>query len=246
MLNFFRKDLNLNKRWWHRLLVVVFFAGFAFCLWWALVNIYSESDNSSFTYYKIVEPLSGRLTSEVKSIDQLIRSWERFQQYRALDLPFNNLWNKYGHLPTQKHSYEDDDLKNIYCSTMLYKNVNEVIERTKITSLYISELDSSRSISLPTEEFSDYIKQKDIYCLWTDSFGETNKFLEPQKMFQDDYYFYKKTLSSRMINIAESLMLISILAVVLLFIFSLIAVFYYKVVLYVIYWNNSNKNNLQK
>ena len=74
MSNLFRKDLHLNKKWWHRLLSVIFFIWFIYCL-------FSVCKSAIFEWgirpvHEAQSSLAERITSEVKSAKELSNPWE--------------------------------------------------------------------------------------------------------------------------------------------------------------------------
>lgn len=77
--NFFRKDLNLSGRWWHRLLLVIFVISFI----WAFYAMYNDLFHTNHPYipqWKVVNSINERLTPAVKQIRELKMSNERVEE----------------------------------------------------------------------------------------------------------------------------------------------------------------------
>lgn len=73
MSKFFRKDLNLRKKRWHKLAVFLFFLVFSCSIFFTLRIILLNE-----VVYEKAEPLSTRITTELKSIKELKKPGEKF------------------------------------------------------------------------------------------------------------------------------------------------------------------------
>src|SRR3989338_8413038 len=77
--NFFRSDLGLKNRWWHRLFLVIFLVSFA----WALYAMYDDLFSTNHPYipqWKVVGSVEERVTTEVKQIRDLKNIGERVEE----------------------------------------------------------------------------------------------------------------------------------------------------------------------
>lgn len=68
MKNIFRKDLNLNDKWYHRLFQILFVIWLFILLW----NIFINFSNQSSNHYKLVDKLENRLTDKAVKISELL------------------------------------------------------------------------------------------------------------------------------------------------------------------------------
>lgn len=165
-INLFREDLELNKKWWHRLFKILFIVSLLIFIWKFYLIFLEESAN----HYKKVAELEDRLTDKVLKIEDLLKYWEKFMDSGWWTK--ENYWNK-----------------NIYCSNKLYdtENIKYIINETWIDNfdrLYINKNNTS------IKNFSDLIKNNDIKCIIKDN-AEVD-FLNPMKEF-NEFWFYKKS-----------------------------------------------------
>lgn len=230
--NFFRKDLNLGGRWWHRLLLVFFFASFIL----ALYTLYDYFDSLIIPQYEIVDSVNDRITTEVKQIRELKKPNEIVEE--LYDRPGASY-----HLnaTTDKTLYDD-----IYCSNDLENKVGDVQNKSGIRTLFIRDIYGKNDV--PIETFANYIRINNIKCLLPDAYthydsnGQEDgklRFLEPiddDSLFYKDLVFYKKS---------DFLTTLYILKISLLVIAGFIAaiVLYYKVFLYIIFGSKKIDNN---
>lgn len=234
MSNFFRKDLNLGRRWLHRLMVVVFFAWFFYCL-------FSVCKSAIFEFwirpiYKVETTFATRIPSEVKLVREFTNPWERIQResYWVNLFLFWVYWeDKYGSLVEKADDdFEDMILNKTYCSTELYNQINEVIKKTGTSKIYIDG--NSKLVSIATA--SNYLKANNIQCFITDSFDGQIHFLSAYKDFQENYYFYTKTSFSNFLTIVGIITWIITITIGLTIPFGIILLIYYKIILFIIYW----------
>jgi hypothetical protein len=206
MSNFFRNDLNLGKKWWHRLLAVIFFGLFIYCL-------FSVSKSAIFEWgfrpvHEAQSSLAERITSEVKSAKELSNPWEVFytRPYWVNIFLFWFYWDgKYQGLVKEIYNDEDKTLNGLFCSNQLYNQIDEVIKRTWISKFYIKEINNFlEAVSKKTA--TEYIKNNNVKCVLIDGFWDENKFLNPwwvAQEYQNNYYFYKKTWFANFLAIME-------------------------------------------
>lgn len=216
MSNFFRNDLNLQNKWGHRLITIVFFIGFIVVLFLQIKELYIDYD---FGIGKKINSVEDRLTSDLVKIVDLVWPNER--------LNYSDLVNKSRY--TNIQLYDD-----AYCSKDIYKYIEYIMNKEKIKLLYASEIDSARINSIPLNIFSSYLKENSIYCLSVDSFGWQRNFLQPRPVFAEfeDYHFYKYSTWSTFIYFLPSLLLYIWFTLIISLILILI---YYKIIIYIIY-----------
>ena len=226
--NFFRKDLNLSSRWWHRLFLVIFFISFV----WALYATYDDLFSTSHPYipqWKVVNSVDERITSAVKQIRELKMLNERVEE-RDRSYALNS----------QDNSLYDD----IYCSNDLENRIADVQNKSGISTLFIRDVYDSNDVSIET--FANYIKDNNINYLIPDAYtqydgnGQENgklRFLEPigpDSLFYKDLVFYEKS------NFLTALYALKMFLLVIV-IFAVIVVLYYKIFLYIIFGINRDK-----
>lgn len=217
--NFFRKDLNLGGRWWHRLFLVIFFVCFA----WALYMMSSDlfADNHPYIpQWKIVGSVDERITAEVKQIRDLKKFGERVEE-RDRSYALNS-------------SGDNESLYvDFYCSNELENKIAEVQSRSGINTLYIRDIYNRNNV--PIETFTNYVRDNDIKCLVPDAYTYSEntrvRFLEPlgkNSLYGKDLVFYEKS------NFLTAFYVLKMFLLVIA-IFAGIAIAYYKIFLYVIF-----------
>lgn len=216
-----RKDIDLKNKWWHRLLKVIFFILIA----WLLYFIFFEGFGYKIRYEKI-ESLNERIPNNLITIAELKKPGEVLSSYEPSPPNYNG------------DSFSSAiDPKEFYCSNNLADNIELLMNKTGIKTLFIRDIYGTNNVSL--EVFSNYIKENNIKCLWTDSINvdyEKIYFLGPSTFFEsdeyDNYYFYKISTSKTVMTVVSNLLLSSLIVIVLSF---LIILIYNKVFLYIIY-----------
>lgn len=216
--NFFRKDLNLGGRWWHRLFLVIFFLCFA----WALYAMSSDPFTDNHPYvpqWKVVDSVDERLTPEVKQIRDLKKFGEQVEEK-----------DRSYALNSGDGSLYDD----FYCSTDLENNIPEIQSKSGITNLYLNR----KNVSM--DMFVNYVRNNDIKCLIPDAYTNADntklRFLEPltpNSIYGRDLVFYEKSNFLTAFYVSKMLLLV-------VAIFVGIAIAYYKIFLYVIFGKKKN------
>lgn len=216
--NFFRKDLGLGGRWWHRLFLVIFFVLFA----WALYMMYNDLFSANHSYmpqWKIVGSVDERITEEVKQIQDLKKFGERVEE-RDRSYTLNS-------------SADDSLYAEFYCSSELKNKIAEVQSKSGINNLYIRDIYNRNNV--PTETFSNYVREHKIKCLVPDAYTYPENtrvtFLEPlgpNSLYGKDLVFYEKS------NLLTAFYVLKMFLLVIV-IFAGIAVAYYKIFLYVVF-----------
>ena len=201
----FRKELELNKKWWHKLFKIIVLLLFVLFIWNKLISFWEES----FYHYKEVDKLEVRLTDKVSKPKELLKSWERFT---------DSNWQ------TEKNYWEDS---NIYCSNRLdnIDNIKYIINETWIDNF--NRLRKNKN-NIDIESFSMLLRSTQVKCITVDN-AEID-FLNPMREF-DDYGFYKK---SKIQYIIDSLYIQNLLINLFIYSL-IIYILYYQILLRVIY-----------
>ncbi len=211
--NFFRKDLQLRNKWWHRFFKV-FFVLFVVCFF---ITVLAE-DLPVRTRYIEVASLAERIPNKAVEISKLKKQGEIIDY--AEPYPPNNY---------------AIDYNDVFCSNNLADDVLLIMKKTDVDVLHLRELHGLNVVTI--SEFSNYIRKSNDKCLWVDSinneYGNKIYFLEPNDIFNyKDYSFYKES-SFKTIG---HFLIIALIAVAFTAIASfLILVIYYKIILYIIY-----------
>lgn len=212
MSNFFRKDLNLGRKWWHRFLIVVFFLGLII----SIIKVFTSTlIHPSYVIGKQIATLNSRLTSDLVVASNLVKPWEL-------------AWNS-SFLPD---TFWDNRSSEIYCSREPSKYINDIQKITGVYTLYNTDgvkVSSSKA-------FADSLKESNSLCIIIDNFQNWNRGLRPRPM--DNYSFYK---ASFLENIKYHFSIILSNLSTILITSLLLLIIYYKIIIYIIYGKSKKK-----
>lgn len=233
-----RTDLELQKKWWHRLLKVIFTIAIIVQIG-ALATYLAYSYSSIVNQWRITETLPVRLnnieySSGVFPIRQLYAENEIIAEGNIYDQNyyFPDLENKESLLPFS--SIFLDSAEN-FCANELDKQIKSIALEKKI-NLFSPINSNFWGLLSDTDKFVKYIKENDIKCVMIDSYtiedenGISSKYTFLKPIDTHDYYIYKYTD-----NFWEFILL-AFLSIVGIFLGALITMFiYHKIILYIIY-----------
>ncbi|MDP3769875.1 MAG: hypothetical protein Q8R40_02985 [bacterium] len=212
--NFFRKDLNLKNRWWHRLLFVAFIVAFIVSVWLSVAN-------TQWPKYAKVGMLSDRVDNQIHLIGSLVQPEERIGVYEGnvhgSDYSHNGGWLL---------------LQEYYCSKDISSKVEEISSKTGVNS-YKGNLDL---VSL--SEFKNYLVQNNAICVQVlgldnpQRYGNVKKVLSYGLEADDMAVWQPSTIKS--VFWAFQITLWVVLG------FAVLVVVYYKIFLYIIFGSKKN------
>ncbi len=228
--NFFRKDLNLKNRWWHRLLLVLFFVSFAVSL------LYATFHTGQPDRYRQVSSLKDRMTNNLTKIGDLVKPGERIGENENRindDLYYKNG----GFLLSQ----------NIYCAKNVTNHVDDFAKSNGASHFKGNDAIIMASSQVSSDEFKHYLTSESGNCIeianlsdyenkniiWSgiDKVVERSVFTNSMDVWTLDH---TKTNLNRIFNPAYLGILI---------LFGIIMILYYKVLLYIIFGNNKQYEN---
>lgn len=94
LMNFFRTDLDLKKKWWHRLIMVLWIISIVFVLficYWYVRQWYNRTDYSCRRTQ--VWDLRSRLTNEVEDMTDILREFEYIDVEQRTKFDIKNLFH---------------------------------------------------------------------------------------------------------------------------------------------------------
>lgn len=211
LANFLRKDLELNNRWWHRLVSVVWIVLLMFIFFTEISNIFEKENWVDDGF------LVNRLDERVFHLPNFLKENERFGR------------NK---IEAQKDTYYKNfsvKREGIYCSQNITEHIDYVANVLN-TKYFKGDKDL-----ISKEEFVDYLNETETLCVSLVTFGGTTRgyykvdnALGREVFLKNDLKIWKKT------NIPDFrelfMFLVEFLALVLFSIF-----IYYKLLLYIIF-----------
>lgn len=218
--NLFRKDLNLQKYWWHRLLVVIFFICLIYMIYAVSRDLF-VNNFSNVIQWKVIDSIENRLTPEVKQIRDLKKYGEQVEEKDR----------SYAINSGDESLYDD-----FYCSTELENKIQDIQNKSGITNLYLGRKNTS------IENFTKYISDNNIVCLIPDAYTYSDntkiRFLEPlgsNPLYGKDLVFFKESVLLTGLYITK--VFLYVIAV-----FAIIALIYYKAFLFIIFGNKKKDN----
>ena len=226
--NFFRKDLDLNGRWWHRLFFVAFVTAFIYMGWATISNML---DDAQLPKYEKVGMLTDRMDLEIRLIGSLVKPEEKIAVYE------HNLYGEYN----GKTFYDENGgwlvKQEYYCS----KNVSDQIE--KITAKTGVSYYKGNNGLVSLADFKSYLAQNKAKCVEVlnldsvEHFGNVKKALSWGFVNLDGMAVWQESLWKSIFAVEQTLLFVVLGFIVLL-------VLYYKVFLFIVF--GSNKNRTEK
>lgn len=224
---FFRKDLNLNKKWRHRLLKVVFWGSLCIPIYISLVNLDHE-----WVYLEVIDTLQ-----------------ERMRKWGSDDWLYYPLSMKQDGEYISESCYDDGIARE-----NVDEHITKIYEKS-ICSLdwslpqlsYIKEkiwlpflsLQSMREYPVPPDIVMEDLIKEPVLCMTEDSiYGE--KFLNHQWIYNGNRAcFAKMTWYAMLYNVWHWIVRYLLFALIVWWVIAWISItFYYKVFLYIIYGKN--------
>lgn len=223
--NFFRTDLNLKGRWWHRLLFIIFIIAFITLIG---VSISSSIDDAQLPKYSSVGMLSERMDDKIRLIGELVKSDEKVAVYE------HNLYGTYN----GKSFYSGNGgwllKQEYYCAKNISNKVEEISAKTGV-NYYKGDLDL-----VQLNEFKKYLSQNNANCVSVNSYNPLDNSETRKKLMwgleADDMVVWKVSIAKTIFSILQQIFFIVLgfLAVI---------VIYYKIILYIIFGSKKIDNN---
>jgi len=213
--DFFRKDLNLGKKWWHRALLSIYFMALVLTL--VLVVAISFFEDEQYAKVRLVSDSFGsvkkRLVDIVKNEDPNFKIGEV------------NYFSRYG-------NYEYDNYKdNTFCGNNITQGLDGYTMGDKKITKFMIRDSSGLRIDVDEKKLAENLLLTKMECITIDSFsgsyGDKMYFIEPYE-YSKEMWFYEYSPLFTLLNTLQYI------GYALLVFFGIL-VFYYKVVLYVIY-----------
>ncbi len=223
--SFFREDLNLMNRWWHRLFLVIFIVAFISIV---IAVISSTVNDNQLPKYRKVGMLSDRMTSKVQLIGNLVKPNEKIAVYE------HNLYGSY----LGKDFYDGNGgwllKQEYYCAKNISDHVEEISEITGVKNYK----GNSELVSL--DEFKSYLAKQNADCIENLKLDEINFLGNIRNTLSwgleaDDMAVWQISVLKTIVAV-----LLPILFITLGFI--LLLVIYYKVFLFIVFGKSQGVN----
>ena len=220
--NFFRKDLNLKARWWHRL----FFVGFVIAfIWIGWATISNMLDDAQLPKYSKVGMLSDRMDSEIRLIGSLVKPEEKIAVYE------HNLYGEYN----GKTFYDGNGgwlvKQEYYCSKNVSDQVEKIVAKTGVN--YYSGTTGLDSLA----NFKSYLAQNKATCVSVNSYNPLDNTETREKLMwgyePDGMAVWQESLVKSIFAVLQTLFFV-VLG------FSILLVLYYKVFLFIVFGSKKN------
>lgn len=146
-----RKDLNLNKYWWHRFIKIIFILSILYFFIQIL-------DDSYYKYYSIVSNIESRLTNNLIILNDLPKEGEFLSDYLSGE-PGGSVVSVYS--------------DNTYCSLKIKEHIDKILSFHPEVSFF---MDRGHDLNnyLKKEEFVLSLEKSNYYCVNLDSFTSEN------------------------------------------------------------------------
>lgn len=207
-----RNDLELSKRWWHRLISVVFFCSYLFA------SYYFISWNIEYNQqYSRVGSVSDLFSDNLQTLTNINKNTKYVISDKYPPHQNKNFW---GFELDKDNTFCANKIKEEDISSLLASN-------PKISSFYLRDVQGAR-VSANASSFISLINNANVQCVTIDSFtkyGDTIFFLE---QFNEPYYLYDFSYFWTGVEVVGSLILVTL-------VFLLLIIFYYKIFLYIVF-----------
>lgn len=215
---FFREDLNLMNRWWHRLFFVIFIIAFISTV---VVVISSMVNDNQLPKYRKIGMLSSRMTDSVQLIGNLVRPNEKIAVYE------HNLYGSY----LGKNFYDGNGgwllKQQYYCATNISNHIEEISQITGVKNYK----GNSELVSL--DEFKAYLVDQDANCV-------ENLRLEPVNFLGNiqntlTWGLEADDMAVWQVSVLKTIFAIQVPILFTAIGFTLLIVIYYKVFLFIVF-----------
>lgn len=213
MLNaFFRPELKLNDRWWHRLLLILFVCSFLY----ALYSVW----NTPLPKFKDVGYLRDRMSANLQLLPDLINSGEKIGEYE------NNLHGDW---------YDKNEgwalaQPDVYCSKNITNHIEEISKKTKVASYK----GNGPTELLALDAFKNYLNNQKADCVYLTSIDDSTKVIGWAWFIGDDMKVWNESTFASAVYILKGSLITTLP-------FLLIIILYYKVLLYIVFGNIKEK-----
>jgi hypothetical protein len=220
---FFRADLDLKSRWWHRLIKVLFYTTCVisniFAILWSLNQI-----DKMLPQWKVVESVDSRLSNKLTRLTDLKKYGEEIESNysdASDDVPHWDL-----------NRLSEDSFDDAYGALNMHEQIENLILQNKIRGLNpVFQIDRS---DVSIDEFKKHVFYNKINYILLDFYlkdSEKVYFLRPLKeIYRNKLFFYKTDFWATVIY---SIPYILLPVPFVLFVFSLFVIIYYKIILYI-------------
>lgn len=216
--NFFRIDLNLQKFWWHRLLIVLFFIS-SIGLFGILVK--KVINNIQFPRYTKVCKFSDRVDSQLRIIEDLMLPNEIYADHEVDIFGLNH--------------YDENHFKKNSQRIFFAKNISFLIDEISDKTKVYNYLGYSGILS--KIEFEKELVKQNAKFISVGWFGDTMTLKNYWLLDEMNVYVVSivKTIAFSLLKTLQ------VLLVLIVYLF-LIIIIYYKVIIYIIFGRYKTDN----
>lgn len=235
-----KDSLELNKKWWHRFLKVLFVMSIISLTIYVIILL-ANSYPRIVNQWNFADVLSGRLSKsdysgKILSVKQLYNDEEIISDSDIYTKDyFPNLKDKELLLPYFPPIFLEGT--ESFCSNKLDEKIKGIASENNI-KLFSTTNPTLNTLSNNIDAFTSYLYNNNIKCVMVDSFSvendnrETSKytFLRPVNIYEYNVYRYENNFMGFILDIILSIIGLLLYIFVVLFIYN-------KIILYIIYGN---------
>lgn len=221
--NFFRSDLDLKDRWWHRFLFIVFIICFVAFLG---NSISSAIDDAQLPKYSSVGMLSDRMDDNTRLIGNLVKSDEK------IAVREHNLYGSY----QGKTSYSGNGgwllEQEYYCAKNISGKIEEISARTGV-AYYKGDVNL-----VQLSEFKKYLSQKNAHCVHVLEIDSVERYGNVKKALSwgleaNDMSIWRVSIAKTTLSVFGQIFFITLG-------FLVVVVIYYKIIIYIVFGSRKN------
>lgn len=234
-----RDSLELNKKWWHRFLKVLFIVSII-SLTIYTITLLTDAYPRIVNQWDFTNTLAGKLNSDnysgkIVKVNQLYNEEEIISDSDIYTKDyFPNLKDKDYLLPFSPIFLEDVES---FCSNKLDKQIKEIANKNDI-KLFATTNPTLNTLSNNIDAFTSYVYNNNIKCVMVDSYSVENEneitskytFLRPVDIYKYNVYSYENNFIGFILDIVLSIIGLLLYIFIILFIYN-------KIILYIIYGN---------
>jgi hypothetical protein len=255
MFEHLRKDIKLNQKRWHRLIKVIFRFAFIIIFFTSIFTIIKNSIFDNEVVYEYKWLLKDRLSEGKYGLQDFLEPWETLIShdykywYRIFGMFY--VWKgKYDSLDKKQIESNEQVIDDYYCSSDIAKDIKDVANYFSISDVQLYNWNRIwNRVNINSYDWYnkivDYIKSNNLKCICVDWYWGKKQFINLWPLsrdFSEEASIYVKRWDLTTISIITEILWHSLsILIIYAIIWFILIIIYYKIILYVVYWNRKIK-----